>query len=697
MVNFKNGDPIKAFELETWIEDLYSSLRATVKNLIPLGTSVAFTLSGLKSFIYRPSISEPVISYDSRSVGVTSQPLKPTNFLGIPWSVSLAENLNLIPSVSSNIQFTGNTETYIKEDVLPYNPLTDLKFNGNPFLGNSPFINNGYLGFSNFCQDTNIRLYPNESGSILTVKARRVSALNRVSSSTTFNISDDSLSGFDNRFSPEWYHINNLNTTVSSSLNLNTTSGVSGFYPSLSTSSGYDKDYGVWLICNPYNSTSLIALTLWDANYPVINNIVCNLRTSGTYIVNESSISGNYPYIRCLGCVYLNSNGKFETSNKTGWGEFISSSVNSSFEYTELFQQDSELNTTVRNSTQADDRRIVPSYYYMEQNNTTLKNYITYNGVVRDASDTGPSQVSLKYTGNIDSPNSLVLSLNSCELSNGTNSFWVSNLSTGLNFWRDVETDLNSTINNRVKDAINTTSSTGWYFWLAANPLSILEQNSLAKNPTTSTIQTNNLRLKLFVSSSSSWSNIGGNYKSNLLSGYDYRCRLGWIRARMITSSSFLSFDNFLIRDGFTTTTVDYGTNTISTSVGLSLSFANYTLNTTSTSTPLSNIFNFIPTVNSNTTNSTADYVAGKITFIGRAATSSPSQNVRVSLDGAQQMDLSNNFGYGKPNMLYESEFTLPVFSSSSTRFQYNCTVSSSITGSTYLNFDSWYVPPGSY
>jgi hypothetical protein len=695
VVDFKNGDPIKAFELEAWVEDLYSSLRATVKNLIPLGTSVAFTLSGLKSFIYRPSISEPIISYDSRSTGNTSQPVKPTNFLGVPWSVSLAESLNLIPSVSSNIQFTGNTSTYVKEDVLPHNPLTDLKFNGNPFLGNSPFLSNGYLGFSNFCQDTNIRLYPSESGSILTVKARRVSALNRASSSTTFNISNDSLSGYSNRFNPEWYHLNNLNTTVSSTLNLNTSSGVSGFYPNFSTSSGYCKDYGVWLICNPYNSTSLIALTLWDANYPVINNIVCNLRTSGTYIVNESSISSNYPYIRCLGCVYLDSNGKFKTSNKTGWGEFISSSLNSSFEYTELFQQDSEVNNSVRNTTQADDRRIVPSYYYMEQDNPTLKNYISYNGVVRDIPDTGTSQVTLRFSGNINTPNSLTLNINSCELSNGTNSFWLSNLSSEFNFWSEIETDRNST-NNYVKNASSRTESTGWYFWLAANPLSILEQNALAKNPTSSTIQKNNLRMKLFMSSSSTWDSVGGLYKGTNLSGYDYRCRLGWVRNRPMTSGS-LVFDNFIIRDGLTQMYMDTGFNhTGSTNRSV---IPNYTLSTSSTSTPLNNIFNYIPTINSNTTNSTADFVGGTVRFTGSSTSSTFLNNVNVVLNsGASNSPiLFNNSGYGRPVMLYKSDFTLPMFSSSSTKFTYIYTLTSQLTGSTYLNFNSWYVPPGSY
>lgn len=690
MVNFKPGDPIKAFELEQWLTDLYSSLRSVVKNLIPLGSSFAANLTGLKTFIYRPSIISPIADYDSRSFGNTSQSLRQTNYLGMPWTVTLAENLNLIPSVSSNIQFAGNTQTYVKEDILPYNPSSDLQFNDNPYLGNSPFINNGYLGFSNFAQDTNIRIYPNESGTVLTVKARRVSALARATSSTTFNVSNDSLSGYDNRFNPEWYHINNLNTTVSSTLNLNTSSSISGFYPSLSTTSGLDKDYGVWLICNPYNATSLIALTLWDANYPVINNIVCNLRTSGTYITSETSISTTYPYIRCLGCVHVNSDGKFEVSAKTAWGEVVSATLNSAFEYSELFQQDSETNTITRNTTQPNDRRIVPSYYYMEQNNPTFKNSISYNGIVRDAPDSGSSQVTLRFAGNINTPNSLTLSVNSCELSNGTNSFWLSNLSAEYNFWSGVETDRASS-SNYIQNVTSNTNSSGWYFWLAANPLSIVEQNSLAKNPLTTSIQPSNFRLKLFVSSSSTWSGIGSAYKSSNLAGYDYRCRLGWVRNEFRTSSSSLTFDNFIIRDGLT--------QLYNGLIGYTTSTPNYTLTTTSSLQPLSGIFNYIPTINSNTTNSTADFVGGKLVFVGGSTSSSNLENVSVRLnsDASGSPTLSNNFGNGRRVMLNSAEFTLPVFSTASTRFEYIYTLSGSLTGSTYLNFDSWFVPPGSY
>lgn len=594
MVEFKNGDFLKAAELEAQIKEILSNIRSKVLNLIPKGSLTSYVFNAMKTFSYKPYSNTPF--YDTKSKDAPLIPSLIAYYLRSPWNLNLLEALG----VKSNVSFTGLTDSYQKGDVFPYSPLTDL-VNNIPLKGNSPVIYNGYLGFSNNCQDTNIITYPSVDGQSLVVKARRLSLLHRWTSSSDFSITDDFLNSTPNRQNLEWKHIDNLDITVNYNSTFNST--VSGFTPSKVN----NKDYAVWAVYSPPLNRILLALTPWDANFPAIDGIVNNIYTSSTPSYFNTSVGADFKYIRCLACVYVNSDGFFVSSKEKAWGEIENNTLNGDSAYTKLYQQDDSLNTVLRNQTNSLDRRLVPSYYYMEDKNANIHNRVNYSGIIRNIPSSGSNQLVINCDGlNFD------VKINTLELSNNISSVFISNINKSVNK-NDIDTD-------RFGKLLNYTGSSSFYIWFAANPYSVLEQN--IDNYDASTTQSgfmtkSNLQLKMFLSPSDKWSGIDSTFKTNELKGFDWRCRVGWLRSSKNPNASPSSVyvpTSFTLQDSKITLHT-YPTLITSTTSSVFLGNSDRlvfeTVSTATVSTQVPNLSRICPTVNCNTTNSTASLVEG--------------------------------------------------------------------------------------
>ena len=530
---YYDGKPLDPLELENDIFSLLRLLRDKIKTLIPVGGGIVFSFLNNKIFNLRPQVFNS--TYSSITKNSSKQTERFVQWLGTPLTLDLLDQLEVIKKYDESLEeiagsefsqfysFDGSSSEYKKEDVLPLNPNSDRVFDDMPMKGNSPFIFNGYLGFSNFVQDTNIRIYPNAEGTELSVKGKRITLFIPAQSSTDFIISDDTVSGEPDRKDLEAIHLDNVNLTVNSNTIFSVATPTSGHFPELNLG----KDVGVWLVYNSFEKKTSIILTDWSNPYVTLNGVV--RYPHPTWL---SGATSNYRYFRCLGCVFVNSDGLFESSKDLAWGE-KATTLNGKPDFTELVQQNPEANFTVKNSTNPDDRRIIPSFYYLYQKNPSIQSQVNYKGLIRRSPGAGANLAEVLIDSPIQNSNpACTFKLNSVELTDGIESFWLSGLNLSLSSLNPV-TNLGQTS----MDTGNFLFGENYYLWLVADPKSILDTSSNAPD--------NNLKLKFVLSKSATWRNLASGWKG-ANPKYTLRCRLCWIR----TSSGNSEVIPFYMKDG---------------------------------------------------------------------------------------------------------------------------------------------------
>lgn len=510
MSNFLPGGSLDPKALETLIASTLQALVAKVRAYIPLGSNLPYTLNPLnaKTFNIRPKVENPV--YTTRSnIGNnqndTSQPDIRAAFLQTPWSLNLYQSLGA--TLSGNQSFNGVDPSYKSEDIFQVNPSSDRFFGTLPYKGNSPFIWRGSLGFSNSWQDTNVRTYANSAGTTLTVKAKRLSLLARPQSTSAFSVTTDALTNLPDRRNLEMIHLDDVNLTVSSTaVFVNAATPTSGHYPSVTN----NRDYGVWVVYDRINNRQAIVLSDWSADLTQISSFVAYFNSGwlGTY--------ANYIYIRCVGCVHIDSFGLFDVSQTQAWGE-EATTQNAEPGYGQLYQQEQSSNPIIKLSTTTLDRRIVPAYYYMEQSNELLLSSVCYSGLVRHQPNSGSDRLAIDYNTLGVTNDTLLITIGSCELTDGANSIWLS----GDIALPSIQLD-NVELDNDIVAPYTKTASQGYYLWLVANPKSILDTGT-----PTSGAPNNNLRVKLMASTSATWAGVSSTWKV-AYPDFTYKCRIGW-------------------------------------------------------------------------------------------------------------------------------------------------------------------------
>jgi hypothetical protein len=518
------GQPINPNSLEKILKDYLTSIRAKVQNFIPLGSIFSYVFTAVKTFRIRPKAVNA--SYSNRTQLLNNQvdltqPNANSAFLGTPWTLSLGQSLGL--SLSGSQSIDSQSPTYKKEDIYLYNPSTDLAYGGLPLKGNSPFIFNGYLGFSNNVEDLNVRLLPGTDGYSMNIRAKRLSLIIRETSASDYTITNDSITFLTDRKAIELVNSTNVDLTISATAGAfvaSTAGATSGFFPTVPTLSG---DYGLWVVRDNVNNINALAITSWATDYATVNGIV------STPHVNWYGSNARFEYIRCVGCVRMDISGtdrKFNVSTKQAWGE-TSSSYNANPFYGQIYQQVTSPNPVVRQQTVTTDRRIVPSQYYMEGSNSFFTSRVCYTGLMRHVPGAGSHN--LKYRFGLDGGTATTsFEFGSLELTDGTSSIWLSgNLE--LSNFSPVGTSI---IPNDLGGSL--VNGSAYYYWLTANPKSILDTAANAPN--------NNLRLKLVTSFSPTWSGLSSVFKS-ANTDYTYRARVGWFIYDTSISSQKTSFE----------------------------------------------------------------------------------------------------------------------------------------------------------
>lgn len=530
---YYKGKPLDPLELESDIFLLLRLLRDKIKSLIPIGGGIVFTFLNNKIFNLRPQVLNS--TYSSITKGNTKQTEIFTQWLGTPLTLDLLDQLKVLKkydvslvnnagkSFSQFYSYDGISNEYKKEDVFPLNPTSDKVFDSLPMKGNSPFIFEGFLGFSNFVQDTNIRVFPDNSGTKLYVKGKKITVYIPAQNSTDFIISNDSIIGEPDRKELECLHLDSIDFTINSNTLFNSSSLTPGLYPALSSG----KDFGVWLVYNNFTKEKSIILTDWTNSYTTLNGVV--KFPHPTWL---SGSTANFKYFRCLACVFINSDGLFESSKNLAWGE-NATTTNGDPSYTELFQQNAEANFTIKNSTSPLDRRPIPSFYYLYHKNPSVQSLVNYKGIIRNAPGSGGNSVEVLIDSPIQSSNPpCTIKINSLELTNTVESFWLSNLTITLSNFNPAS---NSGQTSMDTGTFNMGES--YYVWLVVDPTSILDTSDNTPN--------NNLKIKIVLSKSDTWRNFSNAWKlAN--KNYTYRCRLCWIKSSAATSE----IAPFYMKDG---------------------------------------------------------------------------------------------------------------------------------------------------
>jgi hypothetical protein len=510
-MNVNKGDKITKKSLTDMISQKYDSIISSIVNYIPLGFNDLYTITAQKIFNIRPKVVQNTYSTRTGSIvdvagGDTSQSNIGAAYLGSPYTLELGEALGL--ATYSNSGLGSSEQPFIKaEPLLAYEPVTDLIGGGVPFHGNTPFMWRGYMAFSNFFEDTNIRTIVSSDGNTFTLTAKSISVMIRAQATTDFTMGTDSMNTYTDR--------SNLEMKTLSSVNINATSA------SLVEGTGAG-DYLIWLIYNPTTLDKLLIGVKWTSDLTTINGIV-NIPYSDYF----TDYAG-YTYTRPIAVVYWDGT-DFITTKQQAWGE-LATTTNAEPIYGKQYQQVSSPDPIIRENTSTDDRRMIPSYHYMDQKNNTIIGKTVYSGLVRHIPGAGGNRIKMQIqSGDYSGAGAVKIDINQCELTDGSTSIWVKDL--------DIP-PLNVTSTTAATDLVhlNGESQTGYagYLWLCADTRSMLD-------PTGS--ETNNLRLKLFLSNSPTWnpdwdsstildnakrygnSGVGSNY-----SKYTHRCRIGWLR-----------------------------------------------------------------------------------------------------------------------------------------------------------------------
>jgi hypothetical protein len=518
MIN--KGDPINPKNLTDLITGKFSQILSSITTFIPLGFNSLYQTTGTKSFLIRPKVENPV--YDTRSGSIQYDYLADENqgkigaaYYGTPWTQQLAINFG----ISNNFDYSlgSQKEPFIKySNKLLVNPVTDI-LGGVPFRGNSPFINNGYLGMSNSFEDKNIRLYVDTEGTNLNIKASQISVMSRGTSYTVeanqYDADYDVLASESDRFNLETITLNNIDLTLDSS-----------------ALSFPDKDYTVYLEYDPSVGSSSLNVT--DTS---------NLVKGSSYpIINDPSTWINTKYYRPLFLIRSDENSRFTTSTINAWEE-TESGTNGNNIYTKLYQQSSSPDTTETISTIDIDRRAVPAWFYLDNDNNFCVSKTNYSGLIRHIPGAGASKVIIKrleypvtndVTGNNEVP--VQIKVGSCELTDGTTSLWVKDI------------DISSTNYVLTYNTSGIPYKKGYYLWLLANPKSIGDSGTSSNT---------NLSLKVLASESPTWESINGNYGAktygtDIHNGYTHRCRIGYLPPFYRTGYTTGSSEPFVAYDG---------------------------------------------------------------------------------------------------------------------------------------------------
>jgi len=503
MIN--KGDPISPKNLVSLITTRFNTILSSVVNYIPLGFNELYSIVGTKSFSIRPKVSNPVYSARSGSVQYeyladTNQPNIGVSYYGTPWTQELANNFGISNNFDYNLG--SRKESFVKyTNKLPINPATDI-VGGVPLRGNSPFIFNGFLGMSNNFEDQNIRLYIDTEGTSINVKAKQVSVLSR---GTNYSITTDLLSSESDRYNLETITLNDIDLSINKSVSLIS-----------------NNDYIVSVIHVPSTGSSALDLQLIsefekEDYYPVI--------THSSYTIDR--------YTRPLFLTHYNSNGVFEVGNIDAWGE-QESGTNGDSKFTKIYQESSGDDTTLSIQTIDEDRRVVPAWYYLDNDNSFIVEKTNYSGLIRHIPGAGASKVSIKRLSNGNSnsytedDNFIEISIGTIELTDGINSLWLN----------DIKVSVTQETIHSSRTPYGCATNRGLYLWLVADTSSI--HNSYSSK---------NIRLKLIPSPFPVWDDgLDGNlgvssaiYRSGSalydISDYTYRCRLGFLPTYRDTST----------------------------------------------------------------------------------------------------------------------------------------------------------------
>jgi hypothetical protein len=523
MIN--KGDPINPKNLSDLVVSKFTTLLQNITGYIPLGFNDLYSLTGTKSFAIRPKVENPIYSTRTGSVlydylADKNQPDIGASFLGTPWNQVMFDNFS--GSINFDFNLGSKDEPFVKHtSKLQLNPASDLR-GGVPFRGNYPFLFNGFLGLSNSFEDKSIRLEIDTTGTSATVKAKQISLLNRAHD---YSYENDSIPEESDRY--------NLETKTFKDINI--TFGTGGLAP--------NTDY---IIALNYSSTSGSSIGIgtfsgqWTKTdkYPVISN--------------EDIYSNKYRYTRPLFLIHTDSQSRFSVSNVDAWGE-VETTLNSDKLYGKTYQQASSSNTTESIATSEVDRRVIPAWYYLDNDNNFIVSKTNYSGLIRHIPGAGASKVVIKRDtygatlSEIDDQNiPVTIKVGSCEVTNGTNSIWLKDINVVMS-------------QNTIKCNIapyGASNSRGLYVWLVADPKSIGDNS---RNTDT------NLKVHLVFSPFPVWQNgLNGNLgvanaltqvgtssagTSKNLSNLEYRCRIGYIPPFKYspftagTSEPFVSYD----------------------------------------------------------------------------------------------------------------------------------------------------------
>jgi len=530
MIN--KGDKITKQSLLSLLTSRYDVLIGDIVNFIPLGFNELYTITAEKIFNKRPKVIQNTYSTRSGSIldingGDVSQSNIGAAYLGSPYTLELGEALGL--STYANSALGLSAEPFIKsEPLLAYNPTTDLIGGGVPFHGNSPFIWRGFMAFSNSIEDTNVRTQVSSDGTTFNLKAKSISVMVRAQSTADFTIGTDSMSAFTDRTNLELKHLQGVN------LNATSADIVSG--------SGAG-DYLVWLIYNATTLDSKLIMVKWDADYTMVNGIL-----NKPYSAYFTDYAG-YRYTRPIAVTYYNGT-NFITSTQEAWGE-AATTVNAEPTYGKLYQQVSSPNPIIRENTSSNDRRIIPSNYYIDTKNNSIIGKTVYSGLIRHIPGASGNRITMQVqAGNYSTLGSYKLDIDQCELTDGSTSIWVKDL--------DLPTLTISAVNDLTFAEGGSHPNTA-YIWLCADPTSVLD-------PTGG--ETNNLRLKLVYTKRPTWDsdwNHSDNFKRHGNVGlseaidpkYTHRCRIGWLNLSYLVSPGDDSAGGYIMRDGVYTLTND--------------------------------------------------------------------------------------------------------------------------------------------
>ncbi len=502
-MSINKGEPINPKKLENIIIEKFDSIFTSLTGLIPIGFNSLYNITAAKTFNLRPKVINPIYSTRSGSDvnainADTTQPNIGAAFLGTPWTLTLGYSFGLGSYANINKGLTSEPYAKISPKV-PFNPATDL-YGGVPLRGNAPLLFRGYVGLSNWFEDANIRASIDQSGGTLSIKAKQLSMFYPYRESDS---QDD--------YAETAYKQGIALSKPISDINL------------LVDSTGLTEgDYLVYIT----GTGSTDNITFTQSDLAVRFKDATDLSTDyGITWSGEEAGSANLSYHRYERPLFLvHSNGTgIESSNVTAWEEVVGTNTNADPKYTKQYQQCTSTDTSTTLQTLDNDRRMIPAYHYFNNNSNQLIDTVCYNGIAKDILGAGGNKVIINAPVWASNDPQMDIYVDQCELTNGTSSLWVKNLSLGAD---DIFYSNGSPLDPYQKR--------GLYIWLLAK---VKDAKYAASGTNISNVEGYSLDYKIALHSSPTWNpdSIGNNSGSHQQTGFwyttedPYRCRIGWI------------------------------------------------------------------------------------------------------------------------------------------------------------------------